>query len=168
MRLFDEYGIKVTFFACAVALERNPEVGQWIQEAGHEPCSPRLALGGALALSTGSEEREHMQWAIESIEQTCGERPLGWYCRYGPSVNTRELLVEEGGFVYDSDAYNDDLPYFTEVKGSGTSSCPTRCTYNDGRYVLPQGFSEPVATSSTTAGAASTSSGARARRAIRR
>ena len=55
--------------------------------------------------------------AITSIEQTCGERPLGWYCRYGPSVNTRELLVAEGGFVYDSDAYNDDLPYFVEVNG---------------------------------------------------
>ena len=46
------------------------------------------------------------------------ERPLGWYCRYGPSVNTRELLVEEGGFLYDSDAYNDDLPYFTAVNGT--------------------------------------------------
>ena len=44
---------------------------------------------------------------------------MGWYCRYGPSVHTRELLVEEGGFVYDSDAYNDDLPYFTKSTGNG-------------------------------------------------
>ena len=58
-----------------------------------------------------------MRWAIESFEETLGQRPLGWYCRYGPSVHTRELLVEEGGFVYDADAYNDDLPYFTEGVG---------------------------------------------------
>ena len=58
-----------------------------------------------------------MQAAIASMEQSCGERPRGWYCEYAPSINTRELLVEEGGFVYDSDAYNDDLPYYVEVKG---------------------------------------------------
>ena len=74
--------------------------------------------------------------AIRSIEQTCGTRPLGWYCRYGPSVNTRELLVEEGGFVYDSDAYNDDLPYFTEVNGKQHLILPYTLTYNDGNFVL--------------------------------
>ena len=56
-----------------------------------------------------------MAMAIASMMQTVGQRPQGWYCRYGPSVNTRELLVEEGGFVYDSDAYNDDLPYYVDV-----------------------------------------------------
>src|SRR3712207_7092917 len=71
-----------------------------------------------------------MQAAIESMKQTCGERPRGWYCRYGPSVNTRELLVEEGGFVYDSDAYNDDLPYYVEVKGRRHLVVPYTLTYN--------------------------------------
>jgi peptidoglycan/xylan/chitin deacetylase (PgdA/CDA1 family) len=142
MRLFDEYDVKVTFYACAVALERNPEVGQWIQEAGHEPCSHGWRWSEHW-LFDREQERQHMQWAIESIERTCGERPLGWYCRYGPSVNTRELVVEEGGFVYDADAYNDDLPYFTEVKGKRHLVVPYTLTYNDGRYVLPQGFSGP-------------------------
>jgi len=142
MRLFDEYDVKVTFYACAVALERNPEVGQWIQEAGHEPCSHGWRWSEHW-LFDREQERQHMQWAIESIERTCGERPLGWYCRYGPSVNTRELVVEEGGFVYDADAYNDDLPYFTEVKGKRHLVVPYTLTYNDGRYVLPQGFSSP-------------------------
>jgi peptidoglycan/xylan/chitin deacetylase (PgdA/CDA1 family) len=142
MRLFDEYDVKVTFYACAVALDRNPEVGQWIQEAGHEPCSHGWRWSEHW-LFDREQERQHMQWAIESIERTCGERPLGWYCRYGPSVNTRELVVEEGGFVYDADAYNDDLPYFTEVLGKRHLVVPYTLTYNDGRYVLPQGYSAP-------------------------
>jgi peptidoglycan/xylan/chitin deacetylase (PgdA/CDA1 family) len=143
MRLFDEYQVKVTFFACAVALERNPEVGQWLQQAGHEPCSHGWRWSEHW-LFDREQEREHMRWAIETIEKTCGERPLGWYCRYGPSVNTRELVVEEGGFVYDADAYNDDLPYFTEVKGTRHLVVPYTLTYNDGRYILPQGYASPT------------------------
>jgi peptidoglycan/xylan/chitin deacetylase (PgdA/CDA1 family) len=143
MRLFDEYQVKVTFFASAVALERNPEVGEWIQESGHEPCSHGWRWSEHWLLSR-EEERQHMQWAIESIQKTCGERPQGWYCRYGPSVNTRELIVEEGGFVYDSDAYNDDLPYFTEVNGTQHLIVPYSLTYNDARYVLAQGYGSPT------------------------
>ena len=72
------------------------------------------------------EEREHIRLAIASMQQTLGERPLGWYCRYGPSVNTRRLLVEEGGFLYDSDAYNDELPYWVRVERiARTWSCRT-------------------------------------------
>jgi peptidoglycan/xylan/chitin deacetylase (PgdA/CDA1 family) len=66
---------------------------------------------------TEDEEREHIRLAIKSLTKMFGERPLGWYCRTGPSVNTRRLLVEEGGFLYDSDAYNDELPYWQTVDG---------------------------------------------------
>ena len=62
-------------------------------------------------------EREAIRRTVESLERTTGERPLGWYVRYGPSINTRELVVEEGGFVYDSMAYNDDIPYYMRVNG---------------------------------------------------
>ena len=135
--------IPITFFGAAVAFERNPEVAAWLREAGHEPCCHGWRWEEVWTLSR-EEEREHMLEAIASIETTCGERPLGWYCRYGPSVNTRELLVEEGGFVYDSDAYNDDLPVLHRGRrASGTSIVPYSFTYNDGRYVLPQGFSDP-------------------------
>src|SRR6185503_212834 len=72
-----------------------------------------------------------------------GERPLGWYVRCTPSAHTRELLVEEGGFVYDSDAYNDDLPYFVEVLGRRHLVVPYSFVYNDARYVLPPGFTRP-------------------------
>jgi peptidoglycan/xylan/chitin deacetylase (PgdA/CDA1 family) len=143
MRLFDDCNVKVTFFAAAVALERNPEVGQWLQEAGHEPCSHGWRWVEPWKLSR-DEERQQIHAAIESIKKTCGERPLGWYCRYGPSVNTRELLVEEGGFVYDADAYNDDLPYFTEVHGKRHLIVPYNALpYNDVRFVLSQGYSSP-------------------------
>jgi peptidoglycan/xylan/chitin deacetylase (PgdA/CDA1 family) len=142
MRLFDEFDVKVTFFACAVALERNPGVGEWIQEAGHEPCSHGWRWSEHW-LFDRDEERRRMQAAIESIERTCGERPLGWYCRYGPSVATRELVVEEGGFLYDADAYNDDLPYFTEVNGTRHLVVPYTLAYNDVHFVLPQGHGSP-------------------------
>ncbi len=144
LRLLDEYAIKVTFYACALAVERNPDVGRAIQEGGHEPCSHGWRFIEHWQL-TREEERQHIQRAIESIRRTCGERPLGWYCRYGPSVNTRALLVEEGGFVYDSDAYNDDLPYFTEVNGTRHLVVPYNALpYNDVRYVLAQGYGSPT------------------------
>jgi peptidoglycan/xylan/chitin deacetylase (PgdA/CDA1 family) len=144
LALFDEYAIKTTFFTAAVALERNREVAEWLREAGHEPCSHgwRWIEHWLLERET---ERQHIRWAVESIQETCGQRPLGWYCRYGPSVNTRELLVEEGGFVYDSDAYNDDLPYFTEVNGTRHLVVPySSFPYNDVRFVLSQGYSSPT------------------------
>jgi peptidoglycan/xylan/chitin deacetylase (PgdA/CDA1 family) len=142
MRLFDEYQIKTTFFTAAVALERNPEVAAWLGESGHEPCSHGWRWEEHWLLSR-EEEKERIQWAVESIKETCGERPLGWYCRYGPSVNTRELLAEEGGFIYDSDVYNDDLPYFTKVGTKQHLIVPYSLVYNDCRYVLAQGYSSP-------------------------
>jgi peptidoglycan/xylan/chitin deacetylase (PgdA/CDA1 family) len=142
-RLFDEYEIKVTYFACAVALERNPDVGVWIREGGHEVCSHGYRWEEHWLLDEQTE-REHIKRAITSITQTCGSRPLGWYCRYGPSERTRSLLVEEGGFVYDSDAYNDDLPYFVDVDGRQHLVVPYTLTYNDIRYIMAQGYGSPT------------------------
>ncbi len=143
-RLFDGLKIPVTFYAAAVALERNPEVAAWLREAGHEPCSHGWRWEEMWTLSR-EQEKAHMEAAIQSIEASTGERPRGWYCRYGPSVHTRELLVEEGGFVYDSDAYNDDLPYYTDVGGTSHLVLPYTLTYNDARFVLAQGYSDPSA-----------------------
>jgi peptidoglycan/xylan/chitin deacetylase (PgdA/CDA1 family) len=132
-RLLTELQIPITFYACAVALERNPEGAAWLQEAGHEPCSHGWRWEEVWRLSR-DEEADHIRRAIESIRRACGVRPSGWYCRYGPSVNTRELLVEEGGFVYDSDAYNDDLPYYVDVKGTRHLVIPYTMTYNDAKF----------------------------------
>ena len=81
-----------------------------------------------------------MQWRLKSIARTTGERPHGWYCRYGPSENTRRLLVEEGGFLYDSDAYNDELPYWVEVAGQPHLVVPYTMDANDGKFAQPAGF----------------------------
>jgi peptidoglycan/xylan/chitin deacetylase (PgdA/CDA1 family) len=142
-RLFDEYDVKVTIFACAMALEKNPDVGRAIQAAGHEPCSHGWRWEEPWNL-TREQEREHIDKAIAAIEATCGERPVGWCCRYGPSIHTRDLLIEEGGFLYDSDAYNDDLPYYTDVAGTSHLVVPYTHTYNDGRFVLTPGYSCPA------------------------
>jgi peptidoglycan/xylan/chitin deacetylase (PgdA/CDA1 family) len=142
LRMFDEYQLRVTFFASAVALARNPAVGHRIAEAGHEACAHGWRWNESWTL-TRDQERQQIAWAIESIRQTCGERPLGWYCRYGPSVHTRELLVDEGGFVYDSDAYNDDLPYFVTVAGTRHLVVPYSLATNDGGFVRPVGFARP-------------------------
>jgi peptidoglycan/xylan/chitin deacetylase (PgdA/CDA1 family) len=141
-RLLTEFDIPTTFFACAVALERNPEVAAWLREAGHEPCCHGWRWEEPWLLSR-EEEADHIRRAIASITQTCGQRPVGWYCRYGPSVNTRELLIEEGGFTYDSDAYNDDLPYIVPGGASGHIVVPYSFTYNDGRFGLAPSYASP-------------------------
>jgi peptidoglycan/xylan/chitin deacetylase (PgdA/CDA1 family) len=142
LRLFSEYRIQSTFFACAVALERNREVASAMIEGGHEPCSHGWRWEEHWLLSR-DEEREHVNAAVELFEEVCGHRPVGWYCRYGPSVNTRELVVDEGGFIYDSDAYNDDLPYFVQVNGKRHLVVPYSMTYNDVRFSLAPGYGSP-------------------------
>jgi peptidoglycan/xylan/chitin deacetylase (PgdA/CDA1 family) len=141
LRIFDDYSVPITFFACAVALERNPEVGAWIKESKHEACSHGWRLAEQWTL-TPEQEREQMQWAIEMIKEQCGVRPYGWYSGMQPSLHTRELLVEEGGFVYDSDSYSDDLPYFVELHEKQHLVVPySSLVYNDARFIATQGFS---------------------------
>lgn len=142
--LLDEYDVPATLFAAAVALEHNPEVCAWVRERGHDICCHGWRWTEPWLL-TPEEERERIKLAVESITQTCGQRPVGWRSRTGASVRTRELLVEEGGFLYDSDSYNDDLPYFTDVQGSQHLVVPYTLTYTEGRLVQPLGFTSPRA-----------------------
>jgi peptidoglycan/xylan/chitin deacetylase (PgdA/CDA1 family) len=141
LRVFDKAGIPVTFFAAAVALERNPAVAEKLARRGDEAAGHGFRWSNHFEM-TRDEEREAIRRAIESIERTTGSRPLGWYCRE-MSVNTRELVVEEGGFVYDSDTYNDDLPYWTTVLERAHLVVPYGLVVNDARYVIPQGFGSP-------------------------
>jgi allantoinase len=114
--LFAQRAIPVTMFACALALERNPAVAAAVREAGYDVCCHGWRWIEPFRL-TPAQEREHIARAVASLIQTTGQRPLGWYSRFGPSEHTRRLLVEEGGFLYDADAYNDELPYWTRVEG---------------------------------------------------
>jgi peptidoglycan/xylan/chitin deacetylase (PgdA/CDA1 family) len=133
MDIFDEYGVPATFFAAALALERNPDAAALLRPRGHDVVSHGYRWEEPVFFSR-DEERERIRMAVESIALTTGERPIGWYCRYGPSVNTRELLVEEGGFLYDSDAYNDDLPYWTMVGDTRHLVVPYSLASNDAGF----------------------------------
>ena len=130
--VFDEQAVPCTFYACAVALERNRKAARLIGERGHDMLCHGWRWEDVTLLSR-EEERQHIRLAVESLRETTGARPLGWYCRYGPSVHTRELLVEEGGFLYDCDAYNDDLPYWTDVNGRRHLVIPYSLVNNDSR-----------------------------------
>ena len=138
-RLFGERRLPVTIFGCALALERNPRVAAAIAEAGYDVCCHGWRWEEHFRLGE-SEERERIARAVASIAESVGERPLGWYCRYGPSENTRRLLVEEGGFLYDSDAYNDELPYWVDVSGKPHLVVPYTMDANDGKFAQPAGF----------------------------
>jgi peptidoglycan/xylan/chitin deacetylase (PgdA/CDA1 family) len=131
--VFDELDVKCTFYACAVALERNRDAAVEMRKRGHDVISHGWRWENHNLL-TMEEEREHIRRAIVSITETTGERPLGWYCKYGPSVHTRELVAEEGGFLYDSDAYNDDLPYWTMVGSKKHLVIPYSLQTNDGKF----------------------------------
>ena len=132
-RAFLERGLPLTVFGCALALERNPLAAQAIRAAGWDVCCHGWRWVRHFQL-TEAEEREHIQKAVKSLEQTVGERPAGWYCRYGPSVNTRRLLIEEGGFTYDSDYYGEELPFWQTVQGKPHLVVPYSLTNNDGKY----------------------------------
>lgn len=140
-RLFRERGLPMTVFGCALALERNPAAAQAIRDLGYDICSHGWRWIKHWELSE-EEERDHIRKAVQSIQRTTGERPLGWYCRYGPSVNTRRLVAEEGGFLYDSDAYNDELPYWRTVSGKPHLVVPYSLTNNDGKMMAQAGTGE--------------------------
>ena len=142
LRIFKERGLPMTVFGCALALERNPAVATAIRESGFDVCSHGWRWIKHWEL-TEEQEREHIRMAVESMKKTVGERPLGWYCRSGPSVNTRRLLVEEGGFLYDSDACNDEIPYFADVNGSPFLVIPYTKVFNDNRYFIAPTYSTP-------------------------
>jgi len=140
-RVFDNAGIPVTIFAAAVALERNPAVASKLSKRGDEAVGHGFRWSNHFEM-TREQEREAIKRAIESIEKTTGSRPIGWYCRE-MSVNTRELVVEEGGFLYDSDCYNDDLPYWTKILSRPHLVVPYSLVVNDVRYIVGTGFANP-------------------------
>ena len=133
LRLFEERGLPLTLYACAQPLEQQPELAAAIRDGGYDICCHGWRWINHFLLSE-QEEREHIRRAVESLERTIGRRPPGWYCRYAPGENTRRLLVEHGGFVYDSDAYNDDLPYWVDVGGQPHLVVPYTHANNDSKF----------------------------------
>ncbi|MEA3152284.1 MAG: allantoinase [Gammaproteobacteria bacterium] len=133
LRLFEEYGLPLTLNACALAVERHPELAAVIREKEYDICCHGWRWVDHFLLSE-EVERQHIAKAIASLERSVGRRPVGWCCRTGPSIHTRSLLVEAGGFLYDSDVYNDELPYWIDVDGTPHLTVPYTHTHNDSKY----------------------------------
>ena len=131
--LLERYQAPSTFFCCALALERNPEVARQIVARGHEVCGHGYRWEEHHLMSR-DQEHESIRKTVESLTRTTGQRPVGWFTRYGASVNTRELVATEGGFIYDSGAMNDDLPYYTTVNGDPWLVVPYSMETNDARF----------------------------------
>ena len=133
-RLFRERQLPVTVFAAALALERNPAVAGAIAATDWDVVCHGWRWIEQYLLDEATE-REHIALAHASITRLIGRAPEGWYCRYAASPNTRRLVVAHGGFRYDSDAYNDDLPYWVRVEGRAHLVVPYSLATNDAKLV---------------------------------
>ena len=137
-RLFKEKNIPVTIFGVGLALKQNPDVCNAIKNGNYE-----IAAHGYRWIDyqdvKKSIEKKHMQQAVKTIKEIFGSRPLGWYTgRCSP--NTRDLVFDDGGFLYDSDSYSDDLPYW-EFRGRKKQLIiPYTLDNNDMRFATNQGF----------------------------
>ena len=139
LRMFAERDIKVGVLAIGMALRRNPEFAATVVEAGHEVVSHGHRWIDYQHISE-EVERKHIRLAVEAITEVTGSRPVGWLTgRPGP--DTRRLLVEEGGFLYDRDALNDEIPYWVEVAGKEHLVIPYSFECNDARFSEIGGFS---------------------------
>ena len=144
LREFERRGLPLTIFGVSMALERHPELTAAFKELGHEIACHSWRW---IHYQNVPEEieREHMKIGMEIIERLTGTRALGWYTGRD-SPNTRRLVADHGGFLYDSDYYGDDLPLWTEVRRTDGETVPHLVVpytldTNDMRFALPQGFS---------------------------
>ena len=140
LRLFKEFDIPITIFAVALAIARNKELADYLVEHNYDICAHGLRWIDYQYIDEKTE-REHIKDCIALLTEHLGRRPLGWYTGRN-SPNTRRLVMEEGGFLYDSDTYDDDLPYWTEESKSDNRHLiiPYTLDVNDMRFASPQGF----------------------------
>ena len=140
---FERRKLPLTVFGVSMALERHPELTAAFVDLGHEIACHAWRWIHYQNMDEATE-REHMKIGVEIIKRMTGVAPLGWYTGRD-SPNTRKLVVENGGFLYDSDYYGDDLPFWTEVETSDGCTVPHLVVpytldTNDMRFATPQGF----------------------------
>ena len=135
--LFRTHNLPITLFAVAMAAKRTPGIIERALKDGHEIASHGLRWINYHGMRE-HQEREHIEEAIEILTGICGERPLGWYTGR-TSENTRRLVAEYGGFLYDSDDYSDDLPFWSKAEPDQLI-IPYTLDANDMRFATPQGF----------------------------
>jgi allantoinase len=143
LKEFERRSLPLTVFGIAMALQRHPDLTRTFVDLGHEIACHGLRWIHYQHIDEATE-RDHMQKAVEIIRQLTGEIPLGWYTGRD-SPNTRRLVVDNGNFLYDSDYYGDDLPFWTEVIDSNGKNkpqlvVPYTLDTNDMRFATPQGF----------------------------
>ena len=150
MAALERFGVPATVSACGRALELSPWLAEDAVRRGHEVAAHGYRWE-AHAHMAEAEERAVIARTVDAITAAAGTRPLGWHTRSTPSPNTRRLLVEAGGFLYDSDAYNDDLPFFVDVAGTPHLVIPYSFDTNDmhfhqgqQRFVTAGDFAEYV------------------------
>lgn len=137
-RILAARGVPGTVFAVGMAVERSPDVVAALAADGHEIC-PHGYRWIDYADVDEDTEREHIARSVKAIESVTGVRPVGWYTgRMGP--NTRRLVSKDGGFLYDSDDYSDDVPFWTTVGGQPHLVVPYSLDVNDMRFVAAPGF----------------------------
>lgn len=144
LREFERRKLPLTVFGVAMALERHPELTAAFVELGHEIACHGLRWIHYQDIDEATE-REHMRLAVDTLQRLTGHAPLGWYTGRD-SPNTRRLVVEHGGFIYDADNYGDDLPFWTEVATASGDKLPHLIVpyaldTNDMRFATPGGFS---------------------------
>ena len=140
LNLFKEFDVPVTIFAVALAIARNRELADYLVEQNYDICAHGFRWIDYQFVDEKTE-REHIKDCISVLSEYLGKRPEGWYTGRN-SPNTRRLIVEEGGFLYDSDTYDDDLPYWSNEFGAEKKHLiiPYTLDVNDMRFASPQGF----------------------------
>jgi len=138
LELFRRHELALTCFAVAMALERNPAVADALLEQGHEICSHGYRWIDYQHIDEATE-RAHVERAVEILTRLAGAPPRGWYTGRA-SPNTRRLVAEHGGFLYDADDYSDDLPFWTRPIGQPHLVIPYTLEANDMRFATVQGF----------------------------
>ena len=140
LRLFKEFDIPITIFAVGLAIARNRELADYLVEHDYDICAHGFRWIDYQFVEE-KVEREHIKDCITILTECLGKRPEGWYTGRN-SPNTRKLIIEEGGFLYDSDAYDDDLPYWANKFDTDKKHLviPYTLDANDMRFASPQGF----------------------------
>jgi allantoinase len=137
--VFDEFSVKTSILGVARALEQNPQLAKAFVDRGHEMVSHGYRWIDYAAVPE-DVEHEHIRRAVEILTRLTGARPVGWMTgRPGP--NTRRLLVEAGGFLYDRDSLADELPYWLKISGRPHLVVPYSYEANDNRFNENSGFS---------------------------
>ena len=140
LRLFKEFDVPITVFAVALAIARNKELANYLVEHNYDICAHGFRWIDYQYVDENTE-RDHIKDCISMLTEFLGKRPEGWYTGRN-SPNTRRLIIEEGGFLYDSDSYDDDLPYWENSFDTEKKHLiiPYTLDVNDMRFASPQGF----------------------------